>query len=46
MHVLAPCGHRCVCADCGQALLARPAPQRLCPLCSEAVLCAMRVFDA
>jgi hypothetical protein len=45
LRLLSPCGHRCVCADCAAALLARPPGARLCPLCSEAVLHAVRVWD-
>jgi hypothetical protein len=45
LRLLSPCGHRCVCGDCAAALLARPAPVRECPLCSELVVFATRVYD-
>jgi hypothetical protein len=31
LHLLSPCGHRCVCAACAALLLARPAASRACP---------------
>jgi hypothetical protein len=45
LRLLSPCGHRCVCGDCATSLLARPAPVRTCPLCSELVVFATRVYD-
>jgi hypothetical protein len=45
LSALFPCGHRCVCGTCAGALMAKPAAARECPLCSVAVLGAMRVFD-
>jgi hypothetical protein len=42
---LFPCGHRCVCEACAGLLQARPLATRNCPVCSEPVLGAMRVFD-
>jgi hypothetical protein len=43
--LLWPCTHRCVCAECSAVLLARPPARRLCPICSEPVAGAARVFD-
>jgi hypothetical protein len=43
--LLAPCGHRCVCAGCAATLMTRPPAARLCPKCREGILCATRVFD-
>jgi hypothetical protein len=40
-----PCGHRCVCDACADLVCARPPHRRACPLCSEPVVGAMRVFD-
>ena len=33
-HACLPCGHRCVCVDCAEAVVA---PDRACPLCRTAV---------
>jgi hypothetical protein len=45
LRLLAPCGHRCVCEACGDALVAMPPATRVCPVCDKAVVCAVRVFD-
>jgi hypothetical protein len=45
LHLLMFCGHRCVCAECAAALMARPPASRLCPKCREPVLRAAPVFD-
>jgi hypothetical protein len=45
LHLLMLCGHRCVCAECAAALMARPPASRLCPKCREPVLRAAPVFD-
>jgi hypothetical protein len=45
LRLLAPCGHRCVCEACGDALVAMPPATRVCPVCDKAVACAVRVFD-
>ena len=38
--VLVPCGHRCVCAGCGDRLVGKP-----CPICRENVERVMRVYE-
>ena len=44
--LLMPCGHRCVCQACADALLALPPPAlRLCPKCRKAVIGAVHVYD-
>ena len=41
-----PCGHRCVCARCGDALLrADAAARRRCPKCRAPLTGVLRVFD-
>ena len=45
MHVLFPCGHRCMCQACAEALMAADAAARRCPKCRAAVLGSARVFD-
>jgi hypothetical protein len=46
LRLISPCGHRCICAECGAALLARlPAARRVCPICSAPVGVVVRVFD-
>jgi hypothetical protein len=46
LRLLLPCGHRCVCERCADALLARQPPSaRTCPLCVAAMTLAMRIFD-
>jgi hypothetical protein len=45
LRALFPCGHRCVCEACAELLCARPPERRACPLCSEPVVGAMRVYD-
>jgi hypothetical protein len=43
--LLYPCGHRCVCQACADALVAiAPPAERLCPSCRKDVLGATRVF--
>jgi hypothetical protein len=44
--LLMPCAHRCICADCADALMATPPPApRLCPKCRKHVIGASTVFD-
>ena len=43
--LLYPCAHRCVCEECADALMLRPAARRLCPKCRKGVGGASRVFD-
>ena len=38
-HILAPCGHQCVCGPCSERLV-----QGHCPVCRAAVTMAVRVF--
>ena len=38
-HILAPCGHQCVCGPCSERLA-----QGHCPVCRTAVTMTMRVF--
>ena len=38
-HILAPCGHQCVCGPCSERLV-----QGHCPVCRAAVTMTMRVF--
>jgi hypothetical protein len=46
LRLLLPCGHRCVCEPCADALLARQPPSaRTCPLCVAGVTHTMRIFD-
>jgi hypothetical protein len=40
-----PAAHRCVCEECADTLILRPAARRLCPKCRKGVLGASRVFD-
>jgi hypothetical protein len=43
--LLYPCGHRCVCQACADALNAiAPPAERLCPSCRKDVLGATRVY--
>ena len=39
-HLLAPCGHRCVCANCGPSLEGKP-----CPVCRERCVMVVKVWD-
>jgi hypothetical protein len=43
--LLYPCGHRCVCQACADALVAVDAAARRCPKCRVAVAGAARVFE-
>jgi hypothetical protein len=46
LRLLSPCGHRCVCGDCGDALVKRRPPRanaRSAP--SKPVVFATRVYD-
>jgi hypothetical protein len=45
LHLLMLCGHRCVCAECADTLMARPPASRLCPKCRKPVVHASPVFD-
>ncbi len=45
LHLLFPCGHRCVCAACAAVVLARPLARRLCPICDAAIIGSTAVFD-
>jgi hypothetical protein len=40
LRLLYPCGHRCVCAGCGDKLVEKP-----CPMCRKNVREVMRVFE-
>mmetsp|Transcript_35631 Transcript_35631/g.80456 ORF Transcript_35631/g.80456 Transcript_35631/m.80456 type:complete len:409 (+) Transcript_35631:155-1381(+) len=44
-HAFVPCGHRCVCEKCSQAILSAGGQEALCPLCRAAVQDAMHIFD-
>ena len=39
-HLLVPCGHRCVCANCGPSLEGKP-----CPVCRERCVMVVKVWD-
>ena len=41
-HGFAPCGHQCVCAECGGRVMAESNKQ--CPLCRVALLCCMQIY--
>jgi hypothetical protein len=43
--LLYPCGHRCVCQACADALVAIQPETRRCPKCRKGVLGATRVFS-
>jgi hypothetical protein len=45
LRLLAPCGHRCVCAACAAGLLAAPHAQRKCPKCRVTIVYVTRVYD-
>jgi hypothetical protein len=45
LRLLAPCGHRCVCGACADALCARPPQARLCPKCRVPITSACHVYD-
>jgi hypothetical protein len=45
MWLVSPCGHRCVCEACGEALMAMPRSSRKCPKCRAGVERVMRVFE-
>ena len=40
--VLVPCGHRCICEDCGKSLGA----SKKCPICRQKIQKVMKTFDA
>ena len=41
-HVLVPCGHKCICADCGDLLKTGNQP---CPMCRAEIRDAIKVFE-
>lgn len=41
-HVIAPCGHKCLCANCASTC---PAQMTKCPMCRVNITNIMRVFD-
>jgi hypothetical protein len=43
--LLYPCGHRCVCQECADALVAIQPVTRCCPKCRKGVIGATRVFN-
>ncbi len=45
LRLLSPCGHRCVCEDCGDALVEAAPAARKCPICTKPVVFATRVYD-
>jgi hypothetical protein len=45
LHLLFPCGHRCVCEACAAAVMAAEAAARRCPKCRAAVMGAARVYE-
>lgn len=46
-HAFVPCGHRCVCQECGERIMARKASGRDadCPICRLPAMMVMPVFD-
>jgi hypothetical protein len=38
-HAIVPCGHQCVCEDCGKSLMGKP-----CPVCREMCAMVMKVW--
>ncbi len=42
-HAFDPCGHRCVCGECAEQILAQSDPQ--CPICRTATTKCMRIWD-
>jgi hypothetical protein len=40
-----PCGHRCACTVCADALLAKPPASRLCPKCRAFIIGVTLVYD-
>ena len=42
-HIFGPCGHHCVCSDCGEAIMNTAA--RSCPICRECAHVFMKVFS-
>jgi hypothetical protein len=45
LHLLFPCGHRCVCEACAAAVMAADPAMRRCPKCRAAVVGAARVYE-
>ncbi|KAJ1484464.1 hypothetical protein T484DRAFT_1797027 [Baffinella frigidus] len=43
-HALSPCGHRCVCGECAEVVLALGKEQRCCPICRAWVADSLRVW--
>ena len=43
-HLLSPCGHQCVCAECAESLMERLVP--VCPTCRTPCERAIRVFKS
>merc|ERR1712137_343909 len=41
-HAFVPCGHRCVCQECGDAMFRRPPV--LCPVCRGPTQCVLQIF--
>jgi len=41
-HAFVPCGHRCVCKDCGDAVVR--GADAACPICRSASNCVMQIF--
>lgn len=41
-HALAPCGHKCLCCACADMVMRT---SRLCPICREETLIAMKIFE-
>lgn len=45
LHLLFPCGHRCVCEACAATVMAADPAARRCPKCRAAVVGAARVYE-
>jgi hypothetical protein len=45
LHLLFPCGHRCVCEACAATVMAADPAARRCPKCRAAVTSTVRVFE-
>ena len=43
-HAFAPCGHKCVCAVCGEGVM--DMPNSVCVLCRKPALCCMQIYES
>ena len=40
-HLMAPCGHKCVCAECSKLF----SDKVICPVCRAPIQCVVQVFE-